>query len=56
MKYELVEKSDDIVFCHRLFQEVFAYHHVVSRSLIRTLGPRGCVSLYDKNYFATKLL
>ena len=56
MKYELVEKSDDIVFCHRLFQEVFAYHHVVSRSLIRTLGPRGCVSLYDKNHFATKLL
>ena len=56
VKYELVEKSDDIVFCHRLFQEVFAYHHVVSRSLIRILGPRGCVSLYDKNYFATKLL
>ena len=31
VKYELVEKSDDIVFCHRLFQEVFAYHHVVTR-------------------------
>ena len=29
MKYELVEKSDDIVFCHRLFQEVFAYQHVL---------------------------
>ena len=31
VKYELVEESDDIVFCHRLFQEVFAYHHVVTR-------------------------
>ena len=32
VKYELVEKSDDIVFCHRLFQEVFAYQHVLTKT------------------------
>ena len=36
MKYELVEKSDDIVFCHRLFQEVFAYQHVLTKT--QTMG------------------
>ena len=44
VKYELVEKSDDIVFCHRLFQEVFAYHHVVSCSPIPTEAERLCAS------------
>ena len=36
VKYELVEKSDDIVFCHRLFQEVFAYQHVLTKT--QTMG------------------
>ena len=36
VKYELVEKSDDIVFCHRLFQEVFAYQHALTET--QTMG------------------
>ena len=52
VKYELVEKSDDIVFCHRLFQEVFAYHHVVSCSPIPTEAERLCAS--SKKFFAMK--
>ena len=41
MKYELVEKSDDIVFCHRLFQEVFAYQHALTET--QTMG-LNCIS------------
>ena len=55
VKYELVEKSDDIVFCHRLFQEVFAYHHVVSRSPIPTAEAE-MLSASSKNVFAMKEL
>ena len=36
VKYELVEESDDIVFCHRLFQEVFAYQHALTET--QTMG------------------
>ena len=36
VKYELVVESDDIVFCHRLFQEVFAYQHALTET--QTMG------------------
>ena len=45
MKYELVEKSDDIVFCHRLFQEVFAYQHALTET--QTMG-LNCTQLSGK--------
>ena len=52
MKYELVEESDDIVFCHRLFQEVFAYQHALTET--QTMG-LNCTQLPSQALLPTLL-